>query len=257
MHPARASQQMTLLEPHVPAAREHEGDDVHEHQHDEGEGPAPAAALDLLRHDVAQPRHVPRLDGRDALLHGVARRLLERRDPLGQRLLDVRDDALLERVDAALALLLLARELVERHAHVVVDADHLVLEVVLQVLQAPDEVVEPPLDGAEARGRDRRVRRRRRRRRRGVRGRGRRRAVRPHGQREHVVVVGELPRRGRHADVRAPQPRAVERRRSATAAHSTQVPSLAASTASVAAPAATASRTRELRSTEKSPRFSW
>ena len=28
----------------------------------------------------------------------VARRLLERRDPLGQRLLDVRDDALLERV---------------------------------------------------------------------------------------------------------------------------------------------------------------
>ena len=44
---------------------------------------------------------------------------------------------------------------------------------------------------------------------------------------------------------------------SATAAHSTQVPSLAASTASVAAPAATASRTRELRSTEKSPRFSW
>ena len=97
MHPARASQQMTLLEPHVPAAREHEGDDVHEHQHDEGEGPAPAAALDLLRHDVAQPRHVPRLDGRDALLHGVARRLLERRDPLGQRLLDVRDDALLER----------------------------------------------------------------------------------------------------------------------------------------------------------------
>ena len=34
-----------------------------------------------------------------------------------------------------------------RHAHVVVDVT-IVLEVVLQVLQAPDEVVEPPLDGA-------------------------------------------------------------------------------------------------------------
>ena len=58
----------------VEAPVENEDDD-HEHQHDEGEGPAPAAALNLLRHDVAQPRHVPRLDGRDALLHGVARRL--------------------------------------------------------------------------------------------------------------------------------------------------------------------------------------
>mmetsp|Transcript_14554 Transcript_14554/g.45054 ORF Transcript_14554/g.45054 Transcript_14554/m.45054 type:complete len:405 (-) Transcript_14554:246-1460(-) len=205
---------MGFSELQIPRSCERERDDVNDDEEDERERPAAARAVDLLGDDVAEPGHVAILDGGDALLHGVAHSLLERRDALRERVLDIRHDLALERVDAPLAAVFLPRELLERDADVVVDRDHLVLEVVLQVLEARDERVQLRLDPREAVRRDALARREERRRARAVRVRGSVLGrVRGDVEREDVVVVGELARRRGHAEVRAPQPRGVERGR--------------------------------------------